>query len=83
MNSLEIDTAYPIRNKVWTFDRMTGRWVVEASSLKPNGFLDPWNRPFPQDKFREVYDPRGEDVELWVYQTTVAGNPVECVVLND
>lgn len=80
MKPTEINRKYPIRNINWHFTETTGRWSAEASEL--DFFFDPWNRPFPPGKGREV---RSEDsdneLQMWVYTTTVQGITVECVVL--
>jgi hypothetical protein len=82
VNASQINQKHPIKNHVWGFTETTGRWSAESSSLKP--FIDPWNRPFPPGKGREVRS-QDEDNEpqMWVYTTTVEGVIVECVVFND
>ena len=82
MKPTEINQKYPIRNTAWGFTETTGRWSAEDSSLKP--FTDPWNRPFPPGKGREVHsDDIDHELQMWVYTTTVQGITVECVVFND
>jgi len=80
----QLNEQYPIKNHVWGFTATTGRWAAEDSCLRASGFLDPWNRPFPPGKGREV---RSQDIDnelqIWVYTTTVEGVVVECVVFND
>jgi len=82
VNASSINQKYPIKNQVWSFTETTGRWAAEDSCLRANGFLDPWNRPFPPGKGREVRD-EDNDITMWVYTTTVEGVTVECIVFND
>ncbi len=85
MTLQEINTKYPIRNPVWTFDELTGRWIVESSELSFSGKnLDPWGRRFPTNNCkRQLWDSTFEEIVGWVYETTVAGVTIECVVFND
>ncbi len=83
MSFQEIDAKYPVRNKAWHFDPMTGRWISEASELgsEEGKNLDPWNRSIPPIH-REMRD---EEFELigWVYDSSVEKIPIELVVYND
>lgn len=84
MTSREINQRYPIKNSRWIFTEITGRWSAEDAELRFSGFLDPWNRPFPPAKGREVRSQdEDNEVQMWLYNTTVAGVTVECVVFND
>jgi hypothetical protein len=84
MKPTEINQKYPIKNKLWSFTETTGRYSAEDSDLRANGFLDPWNRQFPPGKGREVRsDDEDNELQMWVYVTTVQGVFVECVVFND
>jgi len=82
MTPHEIHDKYPIRNSVWSFDRMTGRWVTETSDLVEN--LDPWKRPLTPS-IRELTDPKGNkwDIIGWIHSTSVEGNQIELFVFND
>jgi hypothetical protein len=83
MTTTEIYQKYPVRNKVWGYCPITGRWITEASELKMLSFVDPWNRPFPITTGRLLKDTRENETIGWVYETTVSGVLVECVVFND
>jgi hypothetical protein len=83
MSPLEIMLKYPRRNKVWSYDAMTGRWTTEASELGSDEGknLDPWNRPIPP-VHREMRNAENELVG-WVYESSVEQSLVELVVYND
>lgn len=83
MNPKEINEKYPIRNPVWSFDLITGRWIAEASEIQVVGLSDPWKRMFPPGNPRRLMDSTGEEVHGWVYPSSVAGTPIECVIFND
>ena len=83
MTTTEIYQKYPVRNQAWDYCPTTGRWIAENSELTASGFVDPWNRTFPKYESRELKDTQEDETIGWVYETTVAGTLVECVVFND
>jgi len=80
----EVVSQFPIRNTIWTFCHVTDRFVTEASQWDHANRIDPWNRFFPNQNPKENrrnFDPENE-IESWMYQTTVDSVLVECVVFN-
>jgi hypothetical protein len=83
MSARDIFAKYPIRNPQWSFNELTGRWIAFAAEWEHSDCLDPWNRILPLIKWRDLWDTKHEEIIGWIYETTVAGNVVECVVFND
>ncbi len=71
---------YPQTNMVWSLSK--GRmFVTEASNLtKP--WKDPWNRIISTTTIKSVEDDEGE-ITHWEGYTTVHGQKIELVILND
>jgi hypothetical protein len=80
---VDINTKYPIKDHRWSYSHLTKRWATEASDFKGQQPTDPWKRAFPAGRGRELRNHEENEVEGWVYNTTVAGVEVECVVFND
>jgi len=80
---VNINIRYPTKDPRWNYTFLTNRYSTEASDFKGQPLTDPWKRSFPAGRGRELRNHEENEVEGWVYNTTVAGVEVECVVFND
>jgi hypothetical protein len=90
MTLTEILEKYPIRNTAWFLfeDKYHPyQFVSDASDLglKPGESIktakDPWGRAFPADPV--PYTNSDNEIEKWIFVTSVDGSPFNCVILNE